>query len=749
MNKNTQPSLQNINDLDLTTKQHGLSVGLSADEYELIVKLLHKNPNKLELGIFSAMWSEHCSYKSSRRHLKKLPNESDKVLVGPGENAGVIDVGDNLAVAFKVESHNHPSFIEPFQGAATGVGGILRDIFTMGAKPFATMNLLRFGSKNHKKTAHLVSGVVSGISSYGNSFGVCNVVSDVKFDACYNGNILVNAFAIGVMDHGKIFYGTAAGVGNTVYYVGAKTGRDGIHGATMASDEFSDEKEAARPTVQVGDPFKEKLLLEACLECFAKNLVVGIQDMGAAGLTSSSFEMAFRGQSGLRLNLDQVPMREKGMTPYEIMLSESQERMLLVVESKNENELKNTFAKWDLDAVPIGVVTDDGLVSLMWHQELYAALPFALLTDNAPVYDRKFNPPSLSKIPAAELDLSNYSYTDLLLKLIVHPDFSEQSWMQEQYDLHIGLGTLQHQSHSSAALVQIPQSKKAVALSIGCDSRLCAIDPFEAVQRNLARQVLEISVLGAKSLGISDCLNFGSPEESDCMGQMVASIEGLAVAAKCFAIPIVSGNVSLYNQTDNKPIYSTPTIALVGLHEDPVKTSTNSFRNSGDLIVYIGNFASEMTGAELIYEGEVKTNKLHSWDLNQINLLSQSVQKLIVEQVITTADVVQKGGLLLTILKMALKGKRGAVLNFEFKTENILTTCLFSEDAFGLVIAVKATDLAVVQSALANVAAVTVLGEVVGNDFKLAVNNLTMIDLPMSLIAKRHSSAFAEVINAA
>ncbi len=737
-----------MRDLDITNSDHALQMGLKKTEFERIVQLLQRAPNKLELGIFAAMWSEHCSYKSSRIHLKKLPKSGSTVLVGPGENAGVIDVGDNLAVAFKVESHNHPSFIEPFQGAATGVGGILRDVFTMGARPFATMNLLRFGAKNHFKTRHLLSGVVSGISGYGNCFGVCNVVSDVAFDPSYNGNILVNAFAIGVVPHDKIFLGTAEGVGNPVFYVGAKTGKDGIHGATMASDEFSESKEAARPTVQVGDPFKEKLLLEACLECFSKNILIGIQDMGAAGLTSSSFEMADRGQSGLLLHLDRVPLREKNMTPYEIMLSESQERMLLVVKKGEEQVLIDIFSRWDLDVVEIGSVTDDGMVRLFWHGEEYTALSPEMLTKEAPIYDRFYEAPERAASSAADFHLDNFSYEDLLLKLVRHPDLSNQNWITEQYDRHIGLGTLQHQHQADAALVQIPGSSKAVALQIGCDSRLCGIDPREGVKRILARMVLQIACVGARPIGLSDCLNYGSPEDAVCMWQLVSGIEGLAEAADSFQIPVVSGNVSLYNQTDHKPIDPTPTIALVGLQEKPMQTATLFFKNEGDLIVYVGSFAHQFSGAELLFEGQVKPRYLsNTWDLNRVTSLSQ----LIVEQVrigtILAAAHVGKGGLLYTIFKMAHAGKKGAHVQLDISMSEHLTSLFFSEDAFGAVISVPREKLGIIEKAFLNIAAVHVLGTVSSQELSCQLGRKNLLQLPMDIISHHYDSGLCEVVN--
>jgi phosphoribosylformylglycinamidine synthase subunit PurL len=736
-----------MKDLDVANIEQALQMGLKKDEFERAVQLLQRVPNMLELGIFSAMWSEHCSYKSSRIHLKKFSHAGVHVLVGPGENAGIVDVGDNLAVVFKVESHNHPSFIEPFQGAATGMGGILRDVFTMGARPFATMNLLRFGTKNHFKTKHLLSGVVKGISGYGNCFGVSNVVSDVAFDQSYNENILVNAFAIGVVQHDKIFLGTARGLDNPVFYVGAKTGKDGIHGATMASDEFNGNKDVARPTVQVGDPFKEKLLFEACLECFSKNILVGIQDMGAAGLTSSSFEMAYRGQSGLFLHLDRVPLREKNMTPYEIMLSESQERMLLVVKKGKEQILIDIFSRWDLDAVNIGGVTGDGIVRLFWHGEEYAALSPKMLIQAAPVYNRFYETPILQS-PSSFNFSDDISCQDLFLKLVTHPDLSNQNWITEQYDRHIGLGTLQHQHQADAALVQIPGSSKAVALQIGCDSRLCGIDPREGAKRTLARLVLQTACVGASPIGLSNCLNYGSPEDATCMWQLVSSIEGLAEAAEAFKIPVISGNVSLYNQTDHKPICPTPTIALVSLQETPTRTATISYKNEGDLIVYIGSFADQFSGAELLWEGPIQPCQI----VNILDLIKVSaLAKTLIEQVkngnVLAAAHVGKGGLLYTIFKMAHVGKKGAHLQFDSSLSQQSISLLFSEDAFGVVISVSREKLGAIERAFSNIAAIHVLGTVASQELTCQIAQKKLLQISMNTISLHYDSGLHEVVN--
>lgn len=594
---------------------------LSPSEVQSVTKLLGRHPSKLEEGLFTAMWSEHCSYKSSKIHLQKLPKASPRVLVGPGENAGAVDIGDGLCVVFKVESHNHPSFIEPFQGAATGVGGILRDIFTMGARPFATMNLLRFGSPSHPKTSWLVDGAIRGLSGYGNCFGVANVVTDVAFDSCYDANILVNAFAIGVCKHSELQSGTAKGLGNAVVYVGAKTGRDGIHGATMASESFDDASHERRPTVQVGDPFKEKLLLDACLECFEKKLVVGIQDMGAAGLTSSSYEMASRGNSGLNLHLDKVPLRDAGMQPYEIMLSESQERMLLVAKQENVVAIKEIFERYDLDAAVIGEVANERLVNLYWRGDCICSLDPLWLTDEAPVLRR----------PSARPEIA--SEARAMTKQQAPEGFT-------QYDRHIGLGTLVAGDESDAALVRIPGTNKAIGLSIGCDEQLCAANPFEGARRGFARQVLQLACIGAEPIGATDCLNFGSPEDPCVMWSFERAIEGLCEAAAAFKVPIISGNVSFYNQTNEKAIYPTPTVGLVGLREGYAHFATRDLKRDDDVQVFVG----------------VKHH-----DLACVHTLAQWLIPLVRSGEVDTARVTEKGDDLLGVIIAAPKTKVAAI----------------------------------------------------------------------------------------
>src|SRR5437763_2284418 len=566
--------------------------GLSQDEYARIHKALARDPNLVELGIFSAMWSEHCSYKSSRRFLRHLPTKGARVLQGPGENAGVIDVGGGLAVAFKMESHNHPSYIEPYQGAATGVGGILRDVFTMGARPIASMNALRFGHPSHPKTARLLEGVVAGIAGYGNCIGVPTVAGEIAFDSSFNGNCLVNAFTIGLLKSNRIFRGTASGVGNPVIYIGARTGRDGIHGATMASAEFDEESESKRPTVQVGDPFMEKLLLEACLELFKTDCLVGIQDMGAAGLTSSSVEMASRAGSGLELDVDTVPRRESGMTPYEAMLSESQERMLLVAKKGREKEVFDICDKWDLAHALVGRVTDTGKLVVKSGGAVVAELPIAPLTDDAPQYDRPRKRPEwqdavqqleLSIIPDVQDSKS------ALLQILQSPSVGSKEWVYRQYDHMVRLGTAVRPGDGDAAVVRFTgQREGGVALSVDCNSRWCYLEPRLGAAHAVAEAARNVSCVGGEPLAITDCLNFGNPERPEILWQFEQACLGIADACTALGTPVVSGNVSLYNETEGKGIFPTPTIAMVGLVEECAKNAGSTFLGAGERVALIG-----------------------------------------------------------------------------------------------------------------------------------------------------------------
>ncbi|MBP0578754.1 phosphoribosylformylglycinamidine synthase subunit PurL [Labrys sp. LIt4] len=561
--------------------------GLKPDEYQRILDLIGREPTFTELGIFSAMWNEHCSYKSSRLHLKKLPVTGKCVIQGPGENAGVIDIGDGLAAVFKMESHNHPSYIEPYQGATTGVGGILRDVFTMGARPIACMNALSFGAPDHPKTQHLVSGVVAGVGGYGNSFGVPTVGGQVRFHTRYDGNILVNAFALGLAEQDKIFYAKATGVGNPIVYLGSKTGRDGIHGATMASAEFDDNSEEKRPTVQVGDPFAEKLLLEACLELMATDAIIAIQDMGAAGLTCSAVEMGAKGDLGIELHLDKVPVRESGMTAYEMMLSESQERMLMVLKPGKEAEAEAIFRKWGLDFAVVGKTTDDLRFRIFHNGDLKADLPIKELGDEAPLYDRPHVPsPKLPVLEAVSLK-TNLSTGEVLLNLIGSPELASKRWVYEQYDTLI-LGNSIQTPGGDAAVVRVLDGPKGLAMTSDVTPRYCEADPVEGGKQAVAEAWRNISAVGGLPLAVTDNLNFGNPERPDIMGQFVGCLDGIGQACRALDFPIVSGNVSLYNETNGRGILPTPTIGGVGLVDDVAMTASIAFKAEGETVMLVG-----------------------------------------------------------------------------------------------------------------------------------------------------------------
>ena len=575
--------------------------GLSSDEYQRIEEILGRAPNYLELGIFSVMWSEHCSYKSSRVHLRKFPTSGARVVQGPGENAGVIDIGDGWVAAFKMESHNHPSYIEPYQGAATGVGGILRDIFTMGARPIACLDSLRFGELTAPRMKYLVDGVVRGISGYGNCIGIPTVGGETSFHASYNGNILVNVFALGVTKRDKIFTGTASGVGNPVIYVGSKTGRDGIHGATMASAEFDEASEEKRPTVQVGDPFTEKLLLEACLEIMDSDAIVGIQDMGAAGLTSSSFEMAGRAGTGIHMHLDRVPMRESGMSPYEIMLSESQERMLIVAKAGREDEVVRIFEKWDLNAAVIGEVTDDGFVRLFWHDEQVAEIPVDPISTEAPVYQRPIARAAYAHHVKRRLErprVEDGDLTDTLLRLIASPNLCSKHWIWEQYDTTVRTNTIARPEQRDAAIVRVKDTGRALAMTSDVNPVYCYLDPYEGGKQAVAEAARNIAVSGGLPVAITDCLNFGSPERPDIMWQFAESIRGISDACRALDTPVVSGNVSFYNETEGRAVYPTPSVGMVGILEKETTGCDLAFPDADLDVILLGTTRDELGGSE-------------------------------------------------------------------------------------------------------------------------------------------------------
>ncbi|HEV8140422.1 MAG TPA: phosphoribosylformylglycinamidine synthase subunit PurL [Pyrinomonadaceae bacterium] len=580
---------------------------LTPDEFTRIKELLGREPNLVELGVFSVMWSEHCSYKSSRIHLKRLPTQGERVIVPPGENAGIVDVGDGWCAAFKIESHNHPSFIEPFQGAATGVGGILRDIFTMGARPVAALNSLRFGSlddpKNGRRNRSLLAGVVAGIAHYGNAFGVPTVGGEVAFDDAYALNPLVNAFALGLVRKDQIFFGKATGVGNPVLYVGAKTGRDGIHGATMASAEFDEEALEKRPTVQVGDPFLEKLLLEACLEAMRSGAIAGIQDMGAAGLTCSTCEMAARADTGIEIDLSLVPQRETGMTAYEMLLSESQERMLIVAHKGRSKEIVEIFAKWDLDAVVIGHVRDDGRMRVMHEGEIVCDVPVKALTDEAPIYERpksqvqspKSHHPTDAKDQSTKTKDQNYN--EALMQLLASPNLASKEWVYRQYDHMVRTNTVVLPG-ADAAVVRIKETRKALAIALDGNGRYCAINPREAAKLIVAEAARNVVCVGAKPIAITNCLNFASPERLEVMWSFSEVIDGMAEACRAFNTPVVSGNVSFYNETEGRGVLPTPVIGMVGLIEDVKRVIQPGFKTEGDIIALLGETHNDLSLSE-------------------------------------------------------------------------------------------------------------------------------------------------------
>lgn len=644
-------------------------MGLSDGEYDTILEILGRAPNFTELGIFSVMWSEHCSYKSSKKWLKTLPTEGPQVIQGPGENAGVVDIGDGQAVIFKIESHNHPSFIEPYQGAATGVGGILRDVFTMGARPVANLNALRFGSPDHAKTRHLVGGVVAGIGGYGNCIGVPTVGGEVNFDPSYNGNILVNAMTVGIAATDKIFYSAAAGVGLPVVYVGSKTGRDGIHGATMASAEFADDSDEKRPTVQVGDPFTEKLLLEACLELMATDAIVAIQDMGAAGLTSSSVEMASKGDVGIELDLNQVPRRETGMTAYELMLSESQERMLMVLKPGREDEARKIFDKWELDFAVIGTTNNSGRMTLIEDGDAAADIPIAPLVAAAPEYDRPWtaSPPrpviNASEVPSAR-DLG-----DALTALIGTPELCSRRWIWEQYD-HMVMGDTVIRPGGDAALVRVHGTGKALAMATDCTPRYVEANPIEGGRQAVAEAWRNVTAVGATPLAVTNNLNFGNPERPEIMGQLVGAVQGMGEACLALDCPVVSGNVSLYNETNGKAILPTPVIGCVGVMGDVEKAVTLEFKAAGETVFVVGETAGWL-GCSLYqrkFSADGNGDKIGApppVDLAEERKNGDLVRQLIADGVATACHDVSDGGLAVALAEMAMASEIGADIGAE------------------------------------------------------------------------------------
>ena len=653
--------------------------GLTLKEYDKIEELIKRDPNLLELGIFSAMWNEHCSYKSSKIHLKNLPTKGSQVIQGPGENAGVIDIGDDDAIVFKIESHNHPSYIEPYQGAATGVGGILRDVFTMGARPIALLNSIHFGSPSHPKTKSLLNGVVSGIGGYGNCIGIPTVAGETKFNETYNENILVNAMAVGHAKKDKIFYSKAKGVNKAVVYVGSKTGRDGIHGASMASAEFDDNSEEKKPTVQVGDPFTEKLLLEACLELMKDESIISIQDMGAAGLTSSSVEMASKGSLGIELDLNKVPCREENMTPYEMMLSESQERMLIILEDGKEEYARKIFTKWDLDFVVIGKTTNTKNLTLKYDDKVVGNIPIDALASKAPIYDRKWTTKKLSKETIDLKKLNKIGVEDALVKILSCPNHSNKSWVTNQYDQMVMCDTAQ-KSGSDAAIIRIHNKNKAIAVSVDSSANYCKSDPNTGGKQVVCENWRNLISVGSKPLAITNCLNFGNPENSEVMGEFAECLNGIKEACEFLNYPVVSGNVSFYNGTNNKNIYPTPVIGGVGLLNKLKKPLGHNFKKVKSNLVIIGKTFGHLGQSCFLKENY----SLIEGNPPEINLLSEKnngkiVFELIDKDLALSCHDISNGGLIMTLSEMAMSTDIGVKVENPKKLRNFIEY-LFGED---------------------------------------------------------------------
>jgi phosphoribosylformylglycinamidine synthase subunit PurL len=653
--------------------------GLKSQEFNEIKKLLKREPNLLELGIFSAMWNEHCSYKSSRLHLKKLPTKSKHVIQGPGENAGVIDIGDNDAIIFKIESHNHPSYIEPYQGAATGVGGILRDVFTMGARPIALLNSIHFGSPSHPKTKSLLNGVVSGIGGYGNCIGIPTVAGETKFHETYNENNLVNAMAVGLAKKDKIFYSKAKGVNKSVVYVGSKTGRDGIHGASMASAEFDENTEEKKPTVQVGDPFTEKLLMEACLELMKDNSIISIQDMGAAGLTSSSVEMASKGSLGIELELDKVPCREENMSPYEMMLSESQERMLIILEDGKEKEAKKIFDKWDLDFVIIGKTTNTNNLTLKFNGRIEGEIPIEALATKAPIYDRRWTRKKITKKKIELKNLKKIKIEDALLKILSSPNHSNKNWVTNQYDQNVMCDTVQ-KSGSDAAIIRIHKKDKAIAVCVDSSANYCKSHPITGGKQIVCENWRNLISVGAKPIAITNCLNFGNPENEKIMGEFAECLEGIREACEFLNYPVVSGNVSFYNGTNHKNINPTPVIGGVGLINKLAQPVGHNFKNDKSVIILVGKTFGHLEQSCFLKENYSIADGMPP----EVNLLNEknngeNILKLIQSDLVLSSHDISNGGLIIALCEMALSSNYGVKIQKPKKLTNLFKY-FFGED---------------------------------------------------------------------
>ncbi len=733
--------LENIEEL---LKSHKLS----DEDYTHIKEILKREPNLVELGIFSAMWSEHCSYKSSTKYLRGFPTKAPWVIQGPGENAGVIDIGGGYAAVFKMESHNHPSFIEPFQGAATGVGGILRDVFTMGARPIANLNALRFGSVNgdssvNKYQRHLVRGVVDGIGSYGNCMGVPTIGGEVSFDESYNGNILVNAFALGLVKTDEIFLGIAEGIGNSVMYVGSKTGRDGLGGAVMSSDSFTEESKSLRPTVQVGDPFTEKLLLEACLELFKtkKEIVVGIQDMGAAGLTSSAFEMAGKSGAGMVMHLDKVPAREEGMTPYDFMLSESQERMLVCVKKGREQEVVDIFEKWDLDVAIIGEVTDTGRMELYWHGDLACDMPIAPVSEEAPVLDRPTSRPVyLNKVNAVTVeDYPAVADQEAYEKLLTSLEIVDKAWVYNQYDSMVQTNTVKHPGSLDASVIRIKETGKALAMSADCNPRYCYIDPRRGAALAVIESGRNVAMSGAVPKAITDCLNFGNPENPEVMWQFAEACAGIKEACAELSTPVVSGNVSLYNETNGVSVFPTPAIAMVGVNEDENSVLPSCFQEEGSYVVLLGR----TVGA---FGGSLYIKKLYGETIGSLEEIDYKAElnlwKLVIDAnikgLLNAAKDVNLGGIAIALSKMAARSDLGVVAGIAMEQSRDI----FDESQSRAIVEVSKAHWDAFKAMAEEIGVPTdIIGKVGGDQVK--VNDVV---LPLTKVKEIYFNRFAEVI---
>lgn len=732
---------QQLPNIEKVLKSHKLSL----DDYEHIKKILGREPNIIEVGIFSAMWSEHCSYKSSKVHLRGFPTKAPWVIQGPGENAGVIDIGGGYAAVFKMESHNHPSFIEPYQGAATGVGGIMRDVFTMGARPIANLNALRFGNvlNDDKVSAHqryLVRGVVAGIGGYGNCMGVPTIGGETSFDECYNGNILVNAFTLGLAKSDEIFYGRADGIGNPVIYVGAKTGRDGLGGAVMSSDSFTEESKSLRPTVQVGDPFTEKLLLEACLELFKTDFVVGIQDMGAAGLTSSSFEMAGRSGSGMIMHLDRVPAREEGMQPYDFMLSESQERMLLCAKKGSEAEIIKIFEKWDLDAAVVGEVTNTGNMELFWHGEKVAEVPVAPVSEEAPVLNRPMSRPLyLDKIANVTIDdFARVSNQEAFLRLTKSMEVVDKSWIYTQYDSMVQTNTIKKGGMLDASVIRVKENGKALAMSADCNVRYCYIDPKGGAAAAVIESGRNVAMSGARPLAITDCLNFGNPENPEVMWQFGEACLGIKEACSELNTPVIGGNVSLYNETNKISVFPTPSIATVGVNDDENKVLLSSFQGEGNLLYLVGETKSEFGGS--LYMKEICG--MVAGKLPQINYERElALWDLVIEAnkrgLLECAKDASSGGVAIALAKMSAVSGLGCSVRMIVNDERDI----FSESMSRAIIEVKQENAGDFETLMGTLPYQKI--GVVSSTDKIKINN---VEMSMEQLKDNYFNTFKRVI---